>query len=244
MEPERIYDALTTDWQRLCAAGLPDDPRYLHEHGRPVVQIWGYYYGNASNHMSPELARRLADFFAARPERPLTLAGGDWNWQSVADPAWQAALARYDGYCPWNVGNWRRDAAGQAHAALGAWPAGLAACRAAGRIWLPVVYPGFGWDNLTRQPHGSSTIPRRGGRFFWEQFAELARLGVRSAYVAMFDEVDEGTAIFKVTSDPPLQGGFDGLEGLPSDWYLRLAGEGGRLLRGERAISDELPISP
>ncbi len=42
----------------------------------------------------------------------------------------------------------------------------------------------------------------------------------------MFDEVDEGTAIFKVTSEPPTQAHFVGYEGLPSDWYLRLTGEG------------------
>ena len=34
---------------------------------------------------------------------------------------------------------------------------------------------------------------------------------------------------------------FAGMEGLPSDHYLRLTGEIGRLLRGERPVSDELP---
>ena len=47
-------------------------------------------------------------------------------------------------------------------------------------------------------------------RLLWEQFHELAKLKVDCVYVAMFDEVDEGTAIFKVTrsrrrsSKPPL----------------------------------------
>ncbi len=80
--------------------------------------------------------------------------------------------------------------------------------------------------------------------FLWEQFTELKRLGVDSAFVAMFDEVDEGTAIFKVTSDPPTQAHFVGYEGLPSDWYLRLVGEGTKLLRGERPTAAEIPIKP
>ena len=46
----------------------------------------------------------------------------------------------------------------------------------------------------------------------------------------MFDEVDEGTAVFKVTSPPPIQGHFVGYEGLPGDWYLRLVGEAARRL--------------
>ena len=46
-------------------------------------------------------------------------------------------------------------------------------------------------------------------------------------YIAMFDEMDEGTAIFKCTNSPPTTDGvpFVGYEGLPSDYYLRLAGE-------------------
>ena len=62
--------------------------------------------------------------------------------------------------------------------------------------------------------------------------------------MAMFDEVDEGTAIFKVTSSPPTQGYFVGYDGLPSDWYLRLVGEGQRMLRGERSVSRQIPIQP
>jgi hypothetical protein len=109
---------------------------------------------------------------------------------------------------------------------------------------MPVVYPGFSWDNLQRKPAGATLIPRRGGRFFWEQFHELSKLDVDCVYVAMFDEVDEGTAIFKVTSSPPAQGHFVGLEGLPSDWYLRLTGEAANLLRQRQRIPLEIPLAP
>ena len=54
-------------------------------------------------------------------------------------------------------------------------------------------------------------------------------------YVAMFDEVDEGTAIFKCTNDVPVAEGatFVDFEGLPPDYYLRLTAGGARMLRGE-----------
>jgi hypothetical protein len=106
------------------------------------------------------------------------------------------------------------------------------------------VYPGFSWDNPTRHPPGINTIPRHGGQFLWEQFHELAKLKQTTLYVAMFDEVDEGSAIFKVTSSPPAQARFDGYEGLPSDGYLRLVGEGARMLRGQHSITARLPIQP
>ena len=46
------------------------------------------------------------------------------------------------------------------------------------------------------------------------------------AYVAMFDEVDEGTAIFKVTNAPLMLGRFATFDGLPSDWYFCPDGRG------------------
>ena len=117
-------------------------------------------------------------------------------------------------------------------------------CEKRGVRWLPIVYPGFRWDNLQHKPPGTTEIPRRGGAFLWEQFHALRKLEVTEAIVAMFDEVDEGTAIFKVTSTPPTQARFVGYEGLPSDWYLRLVGEGAKMLRKERPISAEIPIKP
>ena len=58
----------------------------------------------------------------------------------------------------------------------------------------------------------------------------------------MFDEVDEGTAIFKCTNDVPVspQDPFATYEGLPSDFYLKLTGRGARLLRGEIPIDSGL----
>lgn len=58
------------------------------------------------------------------------------------------------------------------------------------------------------------------------------RIGCQMIYVAMFDE---GTAIFKCTDNPPNSNGtqFLGNENLPSDYYMRLVGQGGRMLRGE-----------
>jgi hypothetical protein len=64
------------------------------------------------------------------------------------------------------------------------------------------------------------------------------------AYVAMFDEVDEGTAIFKVTNAPPKEAKFQTYDGLPADWYLRLTGEGAKVIRGERKPTTALPIKP
>jgi hypothetical protein len=88
------------------------------------------------------------------------------------------------------------------------------------------------------------TIPRLKGEFLWSQFVAAKRAGASMIYVAMFDEVDEGTAIFKCTDDVPVgeRVKFLTYEGLPGDYYLRLTGAGAKLLRGELAITDAIPI--
>jgi hypothetical protein len=88
-------------------------------------------------------------------------------------------------------------------------------------------------------------MPRSGGQFLWNQVkATVATVHANMLYVAMFDEVDEGTAIFKVTNNPPRPGGvnmFVTYEGLPSDEYLWLTGQAGRALRGEIPVNATRP---
>ena len=75
--------------------------------------------------------------------------------------------------------------------------------------------------------------------------------GCAMIYGAMFDEMDEGTAMLKMAPSPnelPVQGSFvplniDG-QTLPSDWYLRLAGQAAAMLRGEIQLQTQIPISP
>ena len=57
-------------------------------------------------------------------------------------------------------------------------------------------------------------------------------------YVAMFDEVDEGTAIFKCTNDVPAmpKDSFVTFEGLNSDHYLRLVGQWTKIMQGNLPI--------
>ena len=74
---------------------------------------------------------------------------------------------------------------------------------------------------------------------------QAKRAGATMIYQAMFDEVDEGTAIFQCTNDPPVgESSFLTYEGLPSDHYLKLVGAATRMLRGEIPATDEMPRLP
>ena len=105
----------------------------------------------------------------------------------------------------------------------------LAWCNENKLDYMPVIFPGFRWKNLmaTRgHPDTSNKIDRLKGKFFEAQGNALISSGVKMLYIAMFDEIDEGTAIFKCTNNPPVGSSeFGTFDGMPSDAYLRIAGE-------------------
>ncbi len=239
-EPQ-IFDRLTSDWKRLVdERKVTRDDRYLHHQQRPVVFVWGLY----PDRFAAALAHRIIDFFEKEHPYRATLVGGvPWSWRREKDPEWSRAFRRLDVISPWNVGHSMK-AGEQRHASTITWKDDLAESKRSGMAYLPVIYPGFGWTNLKGKQAAGQTLPRLGGEFFWQQFVTASDLKIEMAYVAMFDEVDEGTAIFKVSNSPPTQARFQTYEGRPSDWYLRLTGEGSRLIRGETKNQKEIPIRP
>lgn len=225
--PERAIEIMQKDWKFLVdTMKITEDPRYLKQNGKPVVTIFGFY----KDRFSGEWANRIIDAFHGKDRYGAFLIGGcQWWWRGEKDPDWAKAFRRLDGIKPWNIGNW-----GTYNGVPGArtdyWAADLAEAKRAGMLYLPTVYPGFAWNNLQRKPAGTPGVPRLGGQFLKSQFETVVKDGISQAFVAMFDEVDEGTAIFKVTNAPPSPGHFATFEGKPSDYYLKLTGEGTRLI--------------
>jgi hypothetical protein len=236
-----VLSQMTNDWKFLVDnMHITQDPRYLHHNGKPVLMIWGFF----SDRFGTNIAHPIIDFFKNDPTYGVTLiGGGEWWWRTDTAQGWSNVFKRFDVYSPWNVGN-VSIAGTNKFASTAYWTDDLAAASAMGVLYLPVIYPGFSWDNLMQEPPGTSLIPRLGGNFFWKQFNAARNLELDMAYIAMFDEVDEGTAIFKVSNTPPTQAHFVTYEGLPTDWYLRLAAEGSKVITGEKPNSSVIPISP
>ncbi|MFT5498562.1 MAG: hypothetical protein ACI9TH_003977, partial [Kiritimatiellia bacterium] len=146
---------------------------------------------------------------------------------AVSTPALHEVLKLADMISPWTIGRYHDPASATRHGVYN-WKPDLAWAQEAELDYLPVVFPGFSWHNLTGERLDS--IPRLKGEFLWSQFLAAKAAGAQMVYVAMFDEVDEATAIFKCTNDPPT-GEFLTYEGLPSDHYLKLTGKGAQLIR-------------
>ena len=231
---------VSDDWKLLRSKmKLTEDPAYLRHRGKPVVAVWGIGFGDKREYTLEECGR-LVDVLKEDGCTVVLGVPSGWreqNRDAAADPRILDVIRRADVVSPWTVGRYRTPEEAAGHAEKLGKP-DLAWCRAEKKDYLPVVFPGFSWHNM----HGGplDQIPRLKGRFLWSQLVALKRADASMIYVAMFDEVDEATAIFKCTNDVP-SGKFVTLEGLPSDFYLKLAGAGARLLRGEIQPTEEIP---
>ncbi len=234
------------DWTLLVERmRITSDPAYLHDHGRPVVAVWGFGFNDGRKYTLAE-GLDLVAFLKCTPMGGCTVMLGVPTWwrtldhDAVADPELLRLIAAADIVSPWAVG--RSDSPeGAAHLAKQVWAGDQAWCAERRKDFLPVVFPGFSWHNLNDKSPSNAT-PRLGGRFLWAQYLAAKRSGATMVYQAMFDEVDEGTAIFKCTNTPPVgDSTFITYEGLPSDHYLKLVGAATKMIRGQIAATEELP---
>jgi hypothetical protein len=238
------------DWKLLVdhmrLGNDPKDRAYLRHHGKPVVAVWGIGFNDGRQYTLAE-CEHLVEFLQhdRRYGGFTVVLGVPTGWRtldadSVKDPALHRVIGQGDIISPWTVGRYRSLEGVEEHAQR-RWKKDLEWCQAHAKDYLPVVFPGFSWHN--RHAGGPlDEIPRRKGQFLWKQFVEAKKAGATMLYLAMFDEMDEGTAVFKCTNDPPVgRSRFVTLEGLPSDHYLWLTGRGGKLLQGEIKPAPEPP---
>ncbi|MGN6553708.1 MAG: glycoside hydrolase family 71/99-like protein [Verrucomicrobiota bacterium] len=246
-----LVSKLTNDWLYLVnTQQVTNSPAYLHHNGKPVVAIWGFGFSGRSD--TPQQAQQVIDWFKAAG---CTVMGGlPTNWRTLTgdaqtDPAWANVFRSFDVISPWSVGRYSNNSGADTFRNNYIVP-DLADCTSHGIDYLPVIFPGFSWANL--KDNGLyNQIPRNGGDFYWRQAYNAVRSGCTMVYGAMFDEVDEGTAMYKMAptaAELPAQGIFvplniDG-ENLGSDWYLRLADQAGKMLRGEIPVTSAIPITP
>jgi hypothetical protein len=248
--PEGGVRHVVEDWKLLVdqmrLGHDPGDAAYLRHGGGPVVAVWGVGFNDGRQYALAE-CERLVDFLKndRRYGGCTVLLGVPTGWRtldadSVSEPALHRVIGRADVVSPWTVGRYGSLEGVEDHARR-RWRKDLDWCREKGKAYLPVVFPGFSWHN--RRPGSPlDEIPRQKGRFLWKQFVEAKKAGATMLYGAMFDEMDEGTALFKCTDDPPVGASrFVTLEGLPSDHYLWLTGMGGKLLRGEVEATEAPP---
>ena len=242
---DAIIKGCSTDWQiHVEEAGLTESPNYACMGGKKIVCLWGLAgvpgegrYPNA-NH-----ALGLVEWFK---NKAYYVIGGypdnDWVY---GEGDYAALYKSVDMASPWTVGRFSPGGANEWWQPV--YEREINYCDKNNIDYMPVIYPGFAWCSFNGGK--ANMIPRKAGEFFWEQFAYLKKQGAEQLYLAMFDEYDEGTAFMKAAEDStqiPMWGSYfqtlsvDGYW-LSSDFYLRLAGEAGRVLKNEAPLTETQP---
>jgi lysophospholipase L1-like esterase len=222
---------LRADWNDTIVntLHLTASPAYARQNGKPVVCIYGMGYVHWP--ASPEAALDLINWFKARGCYVIGSVPGQWrsgNGDSRSDfmdvysdfdmlSAWAVGRRMNDGYISWVKGDQEF-------------------CAAHNIAYQPCLYPGTSFHNSNDSR--KNLVPRRHGDFLWSQFATLRTFNIKTVYIAMFDEMNEATSIFKCAEDPsvmPTNKWFlpldaDGVH-VSSDFYLRLVKNGASMVK-------------
>jgi hypothetical protein len=258
-KPETFAQIIEDDWKYLVdELKVTAHPNYQRHNGKPVVSVWGMGLNEPGHPPADAAAAKelIAWFQTKAPAKyQVTYMGGTPSrWRALQNDArkeaeWADVFKMMDVVQPWTVGRYKDTASADRWKEEMLTP-DLALAARNHQIYMPVIFPGFSWHNL-KPDSETNRIPRNKGEFLWRQAYNAKVAGATVLKIAMFDEVNEGTAIFKAAArrrDAPDQGYWltldaDGAE-LPSDWYLRLAGEITRMFHGEVAPSEKMPEKP
>lgn len=249
-----LVPLVTEDWKRLVDEDqICKDEMYLRHNGKPVVAVWGIGFSDKRSYTLKECLELIA-FLKDDPQYGgnTVMLGVPTYWRelhrdALNDPLLHEIIKKADIVSPWTVGRYGTVEQAKKHIVTTA-GADRIWCKENGKDYFPVVFPGFSWFNLMKnrgQEAKLNSIPRLKGEFLTEQIKAHLDDGATMIYQAMFDEIDEATAIFKCSNDPPVgESPFITYEELPSDFYLKLLGQASKALKRKAGKSELLPDKP
>jgi hypothetical protein len=212
---------------------------YARQNGKPVICIYGFGYKRWP--ATPAQAMDIINFFKQQGYYVIGSVPGAWRTNNGdSQPDFADVYTSFDMISAWGVGrimdkNYAR------------WINGDAAyCKAHNVDYQPCLYPGTSFYNSNHSKQ--NLIPRKHGDFMWAQFVTVRQAGVQTAYIAMFDELNEATSIFKCAptqADQPAGKWFLPLDAdgqrVSSDFYLRLTRDGGKMLKNLTPLQEKCP---
>ncbi|MEV4293246.1 discoidin domain-containing protein [Microbispora rosea] len=234
-----FHPEIKADWTTKMSA-LTASSAYARQNGKPVVGIWGFGFNEDKHPSDPAACLDVVDWFKA--QGCYVMGGVPTYWRTGVEdcrPGFIDVFNALNMLSPWMVGRIGNAADSDRFYANLNVP-DQAYCDAHGIDYQPCVLPG---DVKSRQ--------RAHGDFMWRQFYNMVRAGAQGVYISMFDEFNEGNQIAKTAENASMIPAGSGLLGLDedgtvcsSDYYLRLTRDGGRMLKGQIALTPVRPTPP
>jgi hypothetical protein len=230
---------IKADWTNKMSA-YTSSSAYARQNGKPVVCIWGFGFNDANHPWDAATCLDVVNWF--KSQGCYVIGGVPTHWRtqdSDSRPGFLSVYHAFNMLSPWMVGRIGTPADSDNFYTNVNTP-DLADCKANGIDYQPCVLPG---DLSARQ--------RAHGDLMWRQFYNFVRLGAQGIYISMFDEYGEGNQIAKTAATQATVPAGSGLLSLDedgtacsSDYYLRLTNDGGRMLKGQIALTATRPTSP
>lgn len=177
---------------------------YLYHNGKPLIGLVSVGQNSASYTVAQ--AQAIVDGlqemgFSIFLGVPAYWRSANGSGDVVNDPALIDLIKDVDIIMPWFVGAYDYDGT------VPTTPKGsfsnffearikddFTAAHSYGVDFCPLVFPGFSDRNMHPDHY---VYDRYSGDFYWQQIYKFINQGAKMLYVAMFDEIDEGTAIYK-----------------------------------------------
>jgi hypothetical protein len=234
-----MQSELKTDWTTKMSA-YTASPAYARQNGKPVVCIWGFGFNDPGRPFEPAPCLEVVNWFKA--QGCYVIGGVPTWWRTGVNDSRPGFLDVYHAFhmiSPWMVGR-TGDLAGLDSYYTNVNLGDQADCNARGIDYQPCVMPG-----------DLSGGARFHGDFYWHHFYNMVRLGCQGIYISMFDEFNEGNQIAKTAENASMQPTNFGHPALDadgtvcsSDYYLRITADGGRMLKGQIALTATRPTQP
>jgi len=195
---KNTVDAVIADTQELAieyhlfdrSAG---QKYYLYENGKPLIVLWGVGFAGKKEYSTADvttLVERLKEMgFSIMLGVPTYWREGRNDTESGG--ALKALIKKVDIIMPWFVGRYGPDSFEGFQSLI---KSDISWCSTNNIGYAPLCFAGSSDRNM--HPN-NGYAPRNGGEFFWDQASYSIINGAKMLYIAMFDEIDEGTAIFK-----------------------------------------------
>jgi len=210
------------------------NPSYLYHNGKPLVTVWGVGFNDNRKYGFDE-AERIIDALKGMGFSVMLGVPTRWrtlNMDTIPDARLHELICKCDILMPWFVGRYNEDTYPRFESLI---KEDIKWAEEHGVDYAPLCFPGFSWNNMLKPGKPSSTIPRNSGSFFKKQLDFCIGAGAEMIYIAMFDEIDEGTAIFKLSKKVPVPNPGSTFipldEDVEPDTYLKIAGEAASRLR-------------
>lgn len=212
------------------------NPSYLYHNGHPLVAVWGVGF-NDGRQYGLEESNKIVD--ALKRMGFSVLIGVPTYWREMKidterDAGLHLLMKKCDVVMPWFVGRYNEETYPNFHSLI---LKDMAWAKKNKVDYAPLCYAGFSWHNMHYPQTGTFFVKRNKGSFYKKQLDFVIENGASMIYIAMFDEIDEGTAIYKIARRVPVpQPGSEFVpleEGLSSDFYLKMTGEAARKLKAK-----------